>query len=280
MLRIRLTGSRTFRHLGPDGGKNLALCFAGFRGFIVRLGAQASFRRGRQPGTSGRRIVPDTVTLSADVLAGEPPFEFHRTEGIPRATRVLNVLIQAVWQLSGVAIGQILCWRWPLKSGLRILGCGRCTAHTPPSNQCSKHWSTPPRRLLNSRKPIDFGCHSSRLQAVPGVVMYEVFASDEDQFPKSTPSVTEVASRFALESDDEESEIEGRTSRAWDDDRLQVAQQNVTWPDDPLRLYLNQIGKIPLLTHKQEIALSPEGRVRASTISSRVAGSNLRLERR
>ncbi len=47
-----------------------------------------------------------------------------------------------------------------------------------------------------------------------------------------------------------------RDSTAWDEDRAQVAADNVTWPDDPLRLYLNQIGKIALLSHKEEVTLA------------------------
>jgi RNA polymerase primary sigma factor len=49
---------------------------------------------------------------------------------------------------------------------------------------------------------------------------------------------------------------DGRDSTAWDEDRAQVAAENVTWPDDPLRLYLNQIGKISLLSHKEEVSLA------------------------
>ncbi len=45
-------------------------------------------------------------------------------------------------------------------------------------------------------------------------------------------------------------------STAWDDDRAQVAADNITWPDDPLRLYLNQIGKIALLSHQEEVTLA------------------------
>jgi RNA polymerase primary sigma factor len=85
--------------------------------------------------------------------------------------------------------------------------------------------------------------------------MYDSFTATEDeQFEDPTPCTTGRA-----DLDDMDGEVrttESGTSSAWDDDRAQVEANNITWPDDPLRLYLNQIGKISLLSHKEEVALA------------------------
>ena len=74
-----------------------------------------------------------------------------------------------------------------------------------------------------------------------------------------TYSDTEADADGDMEADvdgDAEAAVEDHPSAAWDDDRAQVEAGNITWPDDPLRLYLNQIGKISLLSHKEEVALA------------------------
>ncbi|MFO7903475.1 MAG: RNA polymerase sigma factor RpoD/SigA [Planctomycetota bacterium] len=86
--------------------------------------------------------------------------------------------------------------------------------------------------------------------------MYETFATEDEQFETSVPCTTGPVPL------DLETAPEGRladepgTSAAWDVDRAQVEADNITWPDDPLRLYLNQIGKISLLSHDEEVALA------------------------
>jgi len=41
-----------------------------------------------------------------------------------------------------------------------------------------------------------------------------------------------------------------------DDDLLDVVEEGESWSDDPVRMYLTQMGEIPLLTRQQEIALA------------------------
>ncbi|MFW6170290.1 MAG: RNA polymerase sigma factor RpoD/SigA [Planctomycetota bacterium] len=86
--------------------------------------------------------------------------------------------------------------------------------------------------------------------------MYETFATEDEQFETSVPCATgpvpldlEPAAEGRLTDD-------GAASAAWDVDRAQVEADNITWPDDPLRLYLNQIGKISLLSHDEEVSLA------------------------
>ena len=118
--------------------------------------------------------------------------------------------------------------------------------------------------------------------------MYETYSAEDEQFEASVPgeagktSVDSVDYGSDLDAEldvdldadlDFDVELDGdldldgelddvaggatrRASTAWDDDRAQVAADNITWPDDPLRLYLNQIGKIALLSHKEEVALA------------------------
>ena len=59
----------------------------------------------------------------------------------------------------------------------------------------------------------------------------------------------------ALMSDDEEEEDE--ESELFDEDFLKMGVADV-WSDDPVRMYLTQMGEIPLLTRQREIALAKQ----------------------
>ncbi len=111
--------------------------------------------------------------------------------------------------------------------------------------------------------------------------MYEGYTSEDGQFHTPTPGEAgTMALDFSTDLDAElnvdlETEFDpdldadlgmdpeddgeldpARASMAWDEDRAQATSDNVTWPDDPLRLYLNQIGKIALLSHREEVTLA------------------------
>ncbi len=113
--------------------------------------------------------------------------------------------------------------------------------------------------------------------------MYENYSAGDDQFDAPLPGeagslAMEFGTDLEVELDvdleaDLDNDLDGdldleqdademlgssgpHDSSAWDDDRAQVLADNVTWPDDPLRLYLNQIGKIALLSHKEEVTLA------------------------
>jgi RNA polymerase primary sigma factor len=113
--------------------------------------------------------------------------------------------------------------------------------------------------------------------------MYEPYSPEDEQFETTTPGEAgkvsvdygpdldadveiELDADYDIELDadldvgpeveDVEGDSDARTSIEWDEDRAQVAADNITWPDDPLRLYLNQIGKIALLSHQEEVTLA------------------------
>jgi len=91
-----------------------------------------------------------------------------------------------------------------------------------------------------------------------------------DDFEDDVPQAAEVAVGFEkLPLDDSDDEENGAATLVGDPDDADVdvqldsaedllgeVDENETWSDDPVRMYLTQMGEIPLLTRKQEIELA------------------------
>lgn len=95
--------------------------------------------------------------------------------------------------------------------------------------------------------------------------MYETLLDD---FEDDVPQAAEVAAGFQklpLDGDDEEngpgslgdaSARDGEIHLDSPDELLSDVDDAETWSDDPVRMYLTQMGEIPLLTRRQEIELA------------------------
>jgi len=87
-----------------------------------------------------------------------------------------------------------------------------------------------------------------------------------EEFEEDTTAVTEQEEeKFTDESeelddessaDDTDDSDDGEKDSKDDADELLLAEDNESWSDDPVRMYLTQMGEIPLLTRQQEIALA------------------------
>ena len=58
---------------------------------------------------------------------------------------------------------------------------------------------------------------------------------------------------------------------------LAVGDDHESWSDDPVRMYLTQMGEIPLLTCRQEIARRRKSRSTRRPVSPQAAGVRLPL---
>lgn len=95
--------------------------------------------------------------------------------------------------------------------------------------------------------------------------MYETTLLEE--FEEDATQVTaRTEEKFSDDSDDEMDEVDGSSSDDSDSEEksddgdeqeeLLIGDENESWSDDPVRMYLTQMGEIPLLTRQQEIALA------------------------
>ncbi len=55
-----------------------------------------------------------------------------------------------------------------------------------------------------------------------------------------------------------------------------VEEEGESWSDDPVRMYLTQMGEIPLLTRQEEIALAKRIEMTRARFRSRLLGMRLR----
>ena len=85
-------------------------------------------------------------------------------------------------------------------------------------------------------------------------------ANDEEEAFQKLP-LDEIEDPLDEELDDElvdnenESEVQAKAEEE-EDILLSLAEDNESWSDDPVRMYLTQMGEIPLLTRQQEISLA------------------------
>ncbi len=88
---------------------------------------------------------------------------------------------------------------------------------------------------------------------------------DEEQTPSPDEAVALADKEEELEDEDDLAEVEAEDSHAEAAEVEDIAAEELietvdveSWSDDPVRMYLTQMGEIPLLTRQQEISLAKE----------------------
>jgi len=95
--------------------------------------------------------------------------------------------------------------------------------------------------------------------------LYDALLDDmhDDEVGPDQDVATELANKDELDGDDDLDSLDASDSAdssdedsKGDDGLLGPEDEHESWSDDPVRMYLTQMGEIPLLTRKQEIALA------------------------
>ncbi len=81
---------------------------------------------------------------------------------------------------------------------------------------------------------------------------------DAEEVVAETDELDELEEAELTEEAGDATPVEGDSDEAADDLLLVATEEAESWSDDPVRMYLTQMGEIPLLTRQQEIALAKE----------------------
>jgi len=86
--------------------------------------------------------------------------------------------------------------------------------------------------------------------------LYNALLDDMDEMASASQAIELAKAASALENDDDAGANDNNIGTARDGADESVLEAVDSWSDDPVRMYLTQMGEIPLLTRQQEIALA------------------------
>ena len=113
--------------------------------------------------------------------------------------------------------------------------------------------------------------------------MFDTILNDLDEDTTSLHVGSEINSDKSIDSEEDDDLVElddasdsDDADDLKDDESLVELVESESWSDDPVRMYLTQMGEIPLLTRQEEISLAKEIEVTRRRFPPQAAGMRLR----